>query len=344
MRVLAADVGGTNARLAEVEVDGAAIRVMRERTFPSGDYPGLAPIVKTFLADGGVELAAACIGIAGPVVDGEVRTSNLPWVVSGHALAREIAIPHTHLINDLDATARGIARLTARDLVTLQAGAPQEHGVMALIGAGTGLGEAFAVWDGGRYRTHPSEGGHVTFAPRDERERDLHRWLAERYGHVSFERVLSGPGLVNIFQFLADRAMPRDEAAINAVAEEGAAAVSRLALAGTSHVAREALDLFVSAYGGQAGNLALTVLSTGGLYVVGGIAPAIVRKLVDGTFMAAFRAKGRLAEVLAAMPVHVVMNGDTGLYGAAVAAWEAVTTRAPRSGAPHTTTNPVGAG
>ena len=344
MRVLAADIGGTNARLAEVELDATSIRIARERTFPSADYDGLAPIAKTFLADGGVELAGACFGIAGPVVDGEVRTSNLPWVVSERALGREIGMPRTRIINDLDATARGIARLDARDLVTLQAGARHEHGVIALIGAGTGLGEAFAVWNGERYRTHASEGGHATFAPRDARERALHGWLGERHGHVSFERVLSGPGLVNVFQFLAAERADGDDVAAAAVAREGAVAVSRLALDGSSRVAAEALDLFVGAYGGQAGNLALTVLATGGVYVVGGIAPAIVKKLVDGTFMEAFRAKGRLAEVLATIPVHVVMNGDVGLYGAAVGAWEeAAASRGPDA-VRGATTRPVGAG
>lgn len=323
MRVLAGDIGGTNARLAVVDITARTIRVEQARAYPSREFPGLAPIVLDFLARAGHRFEHACLGIACPVVDGECETPNLPWRVSAARLAAEIGIPRLRVINDLDAIAYGISRLTPDDLVTLQAGIPAERGVIALIGAGTGLGQAFLVPDGARYRTCASEGGHATFAPTSELEWALQRFLADEFGHVSWERVLSGPGLVNLYRFLAAQEGAREQAAVRAaIQEEGPRAISRHALAATDPLCVDVLRLFTTLYGAQAGNLALTVMATGGVYVVGGIAPAIVGSLQDGPFMAAFRDKGRLGELLAKIPVHVVMNPRIGLLGAAVAATE----------------------
>lgn len=325
MIVVAGDIGGTHARLAIVDINATRVRILRERQYASRDFPSLAPIVRDFLAGAAEPVVRAAFGIAGPVADGRSATPNLPWTLDERQLAQVTGIEGTRLLNDLDAIARGIARLDSRDLITLQAGAPAAHGVMALIGAGTGLGEAFVIWDGARYRTHPSEGGHAGFAPRTPLERELHAWLARDLGedHVSSERVLSGPGLVHIYRFLAQREPAREQPAVrDAVAADGGAAVSRYALDGSDPLCTAALDMFASAYGAKAGNLALTVLAVGGVYVVGGIAPAIVKKLVDGTFLAAFRDKGRLSEMMQRIPVRVVMNGDVGLYGAALAAFE----------------------
>jgi glucokinase len=321
MRVLAGDIGGTHARLAVVDITRRTIRVVDARTFRSRDYPGLAPIAREFLSGVGDGLDRACFGVACPVVGGNCETPNLPWTINARRLAAEIGIARTRVINDLDAIAYGLARLRADDLVTLQAGRPAERGVLALIGAGTGLGQAYLVWENGRYRPRPSEGGHASFAATSELEWELHRYLAARHEHVSAERVISGPGLLSTYQFFAERAPERVAPGVHAdIQRDGAVAVSRHALAGTDPLCVDALALFAGAYGAQAGNLALAVLATGGVYVVGGIAPSIIDKLRDGTFIAAFRAKGRLADILERVPVHVVMNPSIGLFGAAVAA------------------------
>jgi glucokinase len=322
MKVLAGDIGGTHARLALVEVTGHATRIVHEQRFPSRSAPGLAPIVRGYLDQTRQVPERACFGIAGPVVDGECRTPNLPWTVSASALAADIGIPHTTIINDFDAAGYGLGRLGPSDLVTLQAGAPLAHGAIALIGAGTGLGQGFLTWDGGRYRVHASEGGHVNFAARNEVEWELRNSLMDEFGHVSYERILSGPGLARLYDHLAATgfAAERPEVRREMEHDDRAAVVSRHALAGDDPLSVRALDIFASAYGSQAGNLALTVLATGGVYVAGGIAPRIVAKLQDGTFMAAFRSKGRLSDLAGRIPVHVIVSPDVGLLGAAVAA------------------------
>ncbi len=350
MRVLAGDIGGTHARLAVVDIDERQVRVVREARYASGEYPSLAPIVRAFLDAGTDTPSRAAFGVAGPVADGRVATPNLPWTLDERRLAREIGLPRARLLNDLDAIARGIPRLAARDVVTLQNGVPDDDGTIALIGAGTGLGEAFVIRDADGRRTYPSEGGHAGFAPRTSLERDLLAWLAADLGHVSGERIISGPGLERIYRFLAEREPAREQRAVREeVDDEGAAAISRHGLDGSNAFSAQALDIFVSAYGSKAGNLALTVLATGGVFIVGGIAPAIVKKLMDGTFLAAFRDKGRMSEMMERMPVRVVMNDNVGLYGAATAAAEddARTTDAPRapsaSGAPPSKAHNAGA-
>ncbi len=322
MRVLAGDIGGTNARLAIAEVEGPAVRIVAERRFPSASAPGLASIVKRFLDGAGEAPPRACFGIAGPVVDGEVKTPNLPWVVNAKALATEIGIPCTTLINDFHAVGHALPFLGPADLVTLQEGVPEEHGTLALIGAGTGLGEGFLVWDADHYRVLASEGGHANFAARDAVEWGLRGTLLDEFGHVSAERVLSGPGLARIYRYLASTgfAPERPDLRREIDREDPAAVVTRHALAGDDPLSVKALDVFVSAYGAQAGNLAITVFATGGVFVAGGIAPRIVPKLSDGAFVASFRGKGRLAELLARIPVKVITNGDVGLLGAAAAA------------------------
>jgi len=322
VKVLAGDIGGTNARLALVEVTDASTRILHERRYPSGSAPGLAPIVRRYLDEVGVSPDRACFGIAGPIVDGECRTPNLPWTVSARALAADSGIPHTTLINDFNAAGYGVGRLDPADLVTLQQGTPVEHGAIALIGAGTGLGEGFLAWDGARYRVHDSEGGHVNFAAQDAVEWGLRSTLVDEFGYVSAERILSGAGLARIYRYLAATrfASERPEMQAEMERDDPAAVVSRHALAGDDPLSVKALDIFVSVYGAQAGNFALTVLATGGVYVAGGIAPRIVTKLQDGTFIAAFRSKGRLSDLAARIPVHVIISPNVGLLGAAVAA------------------------
>jgi len=324
MKVLAGDIGGTNARLAIADAAAGALRIVKEQRYPSGDSPGLAPIVLRFLDWAGERVERACFGIAGPVVNGECRTPNLPWTVSARELARDIAIPRTSIINDFVAAAHGIAALGPGDLVTLQEGAAEPHGTIALLGAGTGLGEGFLVWDGTRYRVQPSEGGHGDYAAPDEAGWRMRQSLLDEYGRVSWERILSGAGLAHLYRHLAAEPGASEQQAVREAMrhEDPAAVVTRHALAGDDPLSARSLEMFVAAYGAQAGNLALTVLATGGVYVAGGIAPRIVQKLVDGTFIRAFRSKGRLADLMSRIPVHVIVSPDVGLLGAASAAAE----------------------
>jgi len=322
MNVLAGDIGGTNARFATVEVTDATIRIVHDRRYPSAGAPGLGPLVRRYLDEAGASPEHACYGIAGPIVDGECRTPNLPWTVSARQIAANSGIARTTIINDFDAVGYGLERLGPADLATLQPGTPVEHGPIALIGAGTGLGEGYLTWDGARYQVHASEGGHVNFAARDAVEWGLRGTLLDEFGHVSYERILSGAGLTRIYRYLAvtgfaeERPQMRDEME----RDDPAAVVTRHAMDGDDPLAVKALDVFISVYGSQAGNLALTLLATGGLFVAGGIAPRILPKLQSGAFIAAFCHKGRLSEVAARIPVHVILSPDVGLLGAAVAA------------------------
>jgi glucokinase len=324
MIVLAGDVGGTNARLALVELDHAGAKVGRTAIYPSRDYPGLAPIVAKFLAETGARPERACYGIAGPVVDQRVHTSNLSWIIDGAALGRETGIGPTLLINDFAAVGWGVGRLGTQDLVTLQAGEPQPNGPIGLLGAGTGLGTGFLLWDKGSYGVHASEGAHAAFAARDELEWGLVKFLAKQFGRVSWERVVAGPGFVHLYQYLAAAGFAPEQPAVRAEMEkaDAAAVVTRHGLAGTDAICVKALDMFVSAYGAQAGHLAVTIVATGGIYLAGGIAPKIITKLEDGTFMRSFRALGRFEEFATRVPVKVIMNPDVGLLGAAAAAYQ----------------------
>jgi glucokinase len=257
------------------------------------------------------------------VVNGVCRTSNLPWVVSAKGIAEASGIRRVVLLNDFAALGHGLARLQPVDVVTLQPGRDDPKGVVAVIGAGTGLGEGFVVRGRGRVRVMASEGGHADFAPHDETEWGLFEFLRARYGHVSWERVLSGNGLVDLYHYLAGRgeiAHRPDITQEMRAAKDAAAVVSRHGLEGTDPLAERALTLFAKLYGAQAANLALSVFATGGVYVAGGIAPQILAKLQDGTFMTAFLDKGRLSDVLAHVPVHVIVNPRVGLLGAAAEA------------------------
>jgi glucokinase len=322
MRVLAGDIGGTSARLAIVEVDTDAVRVVHSQRFTSKDFPRLAPIVRAFLTDVVERPSRACFAIACPVFDGKCRGTNLAWDIDVRALREAIGVPRTEVINDLQAIGHGLRRLGPTDLLPLQVGEPNERGVVAVIGAGTGLGEAFVTRRGDTYQVHSSEGGHTSFGAQSDLECGLQRWLAKRFGHVSYERIVSGPGLVSIYQYLRESGEAEEQAGVRSEMERAdpAAVISRLGLAGTDQLCVRALDMFVSAYGAKAGNFALTVMATGGMYIAGGIAPRIAPKLRDGAFMTAFRDKGRLSDVLARIPVNIVTNPHVGLIGAAMVA------------------------
>jgi glucokinase len=251
---------------------------------------------------------------------GRLRLTNLPWTLDSRELAASLSIEHVFLINDLEANGYGIAELSADQIFTLSEGDARQMGNRALIAAGTGLGEGFLVWNGHHHIPYPSEGGHADYAPRNEDEIDLLRFLRQKYsGRISFERVVSGMGLSNIYEFLREvRGMEEPAWLAKRIAiEDPNAVITELALAAKSEICEKAMDMFVSAYGAEAGNLALKVLSVGGFYVGGGIAPRILEKLKDGAFMKAFIDKGRLSQLLVNMPVRVILESRSALMGAA---------------------------
>ena len=318
--VLAGDIGGTKTHLAIFSVQGEELRSESLATFPSKDYSGLAPVLEEFLAGRSLAIEAACFGIAGPVIGGKVKTPNLPWIIDAAELRRALKLEAVHLLNDLEAAAYGVFILADDEFCTLNRGTLQQSGNKALIAAGTGLGQSILYNDGRHFRPIASEGGHADFAPRNELEIDLLRYLIDRFGHVSYERVVSGPGLFNIYQFFKDRRgldEPKWLADKLATSDDPSAVVSMAALANEAEICLKSLDLFVSVYGAEAGNLALRAKAVSGLYVGGGIAPKILAKLTDGTFMRAFLDKGRYEEFVAAIPVQVVLNDRAALRGAA---------------------------
>ena len=317
--VLAGDIGGTKTSLARFSVNGDKLRIEAERQFPSKQYSGLIPILEEFGVHNNM-IDAACFGVAGPIVDGCVKTTNLPWIIDSQVLRQALKIDTVYLLNDLEAAAYGVFTLENDEFYTLNEGLMHDTGNKALIAAGTGLGQAILYDDGRHFRALPSEGGHADFAPRNELEIEFLRYLLARFGHVSYERVLSGPGLFNIYRFLKESrgvAEPPWLAERFAAGDDPAATISTAALAKQAEICCTALDSFVSIYGAEAGNMALRFKSVRGLYVGGGIAPKILQKLKDGTFMRSFLDKGRYTELLAAMPVQVVLNPKAGLRGAA---------------------------
>lgn len=310
--LLSGDLGGTKTLLRVTRGDN---RVCEQR-YESGEWHGLEAMLGDMLGD--IKVDSACFGVAGPVQGRTAHITNLPWCIDADAIAQRFGIANVALINDFQAVAYGIDALGSKDLLTLQSGQALENGPRAVIGAGTGLGEGYLVWQDDRYVALPSEGSHADFAPADELQVELWRWLGERYGHVSWERVVSGPGLESIYRFLRERGeLPESNLLAEMMrAGDAAAAISDFALNHRDPLASAALDLFVSVYGAEAGNLALKILARGGVYVAGGIAPKIIERLKEGAFMRAFLAKGRFAELLATLPVVVVLNPEVGLLGA----------------------------
>jgi len=317
--ILAGDVGGTKVHLGLYDFTEGKLKCTRDKQYPAREYSGLEEIVKEFLAAD--TATAACFGVPGPVRNGRLRLTNLPWTLDSRELSAGLAIDHVFLINDLEANGYGIAELSANQIDTISEGDSGQTGNRALIAAGTGLGEALLIWNGHIHVPNPSEGGHSDYAPRNEDEIDLLRFLKQKYnGRVSYERVISGMGLTNIYEFLREvRGMeePAWLAERIAAVPDPNAVITELALAAKSEICEKALDMFVSAYGAEAGNLALKVLSVGGLYIGGGIAPRILDKLKDGTFIKAFTDKGRLSQLLINMPVRVILESSAAVLGAA---------------------------
>jgi len=318
--ILAGDIGGTNARLALFETQNNGLHLVSLTVFPSRQYSGLDQIVKQFVTQSGVHPSLACFGIAGPVTNGRVEASNLPWVIEARRLADELEIPEALLINDLEATGWGVGALAANSdhLVPLNQ-VESIPGNQAVIAAGTGLGEAGLYWDGQRHHVFASEGGHSDFGPHDELEVELLEYLRRRFDHVSYERVLSGPGLVNVFEFLRDtgKGKPPEWLVAEMVESDAAKAISEAGLRGQCPMCAQALDIFVSVFGAEAGNLALKMKSVGGVFLAGGIAPKILPKLQSRNFLQAFLDKGRLRHLMEMIPIQVITDDKLALRGAA---------------------------
>lgn len=318
--ILAGDIGGTSTRLAYMEVREGHLKPVVVEKYPSRDYQGLEQIVREFVQANPAKVETAAFGIAGAVRQGRVETTNLPWVVESATLTRELVTATVLLLNDLEANVYGIFELAPNDFAVINPGSPAESGNIGMVSAGTGLGEAGAIWDGTRFIVLASEGGHTDFAPRDELEVDLLLYVRQRLGgRVSYERILSGPGIYTIYRFLRDTKRGVEEPWLHEElqGDDPSAVVSRHGLDGSSELCGRALDLFVTLYGAEAGNQALKLMATRGVFIGGGIAPKIISKLTGGLFMDAFADKGRFEPLLRAIPVRVLLNDQAALLGAA---------------------------
>jgi len=332
--ILAADIGGTKSVFGYLTHAHARLALTDAWTAPTRRYPSCVALLEAFLAVHRRPIRAACLALAAPIIDGERSyPANLPWVVERASVRRTLQQDHVWLINDLEATAYGLETLRDAECVTLQAGRPQPGSTRAVLAAGTSLGETIVLRLNDRTVALASEGGHADFAPRTAREWALREWLQTRYGHVSIARVVSGPGLVTLYQFLHDIAHPNTPAPIDGAQPDAAERICAQAGDGHTPLATETLDWFVSLYGAAAGDLALRALPVGGLFLGGGIAPQLLPQLRAGGFLRAFLEKGRLRDLLTEIPVHVIMNPQTALHGAGVHAWR-LSRQAPTPSAP----------
>lgn len=322
--LLAGDIGGTKTNLAIFSSESGPRAPLVDATLPSGHYPSLEAVVSDFLAQVDIKPERASFGVAGPVIAGKATITNLPWVMSETQLqtALDLLPGGVHLLNDLAAIAYAVPWLESDDLHTLNEGQVAPGGAIAVIAPGTGLGEGFLTWDGSRYRANASEGGHTDFAPTNSLEVDLLRYLLDRFGHVSYERVCSGRGLPNIYAFLKDSGYAQEPAWLAeqlAAVDDPNPVIVEAALTGARRceLCVATLETFVSILGTEAGNMALNVLATGGVYLGGGIPPRILPALEDGRFLEEFRAKGRMSDLMNRIPVHVILNRKVALLGAA---------------------------
>ncbi|MEN8175554.1 MAG: glucokinase [Pseudomonadota bacterium] len=314
------DIGGTKTRLAIFDQSGSRVQAIGSMvTLASQDFASLGELIKAaqMFDESGCDLA--CFGVAGPVRDNRSRITNLPWIIDGDRLAQDFGWSDAAVINDLEAVGWGLERLDDTQLELMYAGDPEIRGNQGILAPGTGLGEAFRVWDGARYRTHGSEGSHADFGPGNPREQRLQDWLAQQYGHVSWERVVSGPGLAALHEFMVSQeGRPQPGWLAEAKAEgDAAAAIGDAAVAGTDEVCAEAVQWFCALLGAEAGNQALKVMATGGVFLGGGIPPRLLEPLKAGAFLKRFVDKGRMGHVLEAIPVTVVLDDRVALRGAA---------------------------
>lgn len=321
--VLAGDIGGTKTVLAlyEPQADAADIdrHAVLERTYPSQNYQSLELILEEFLAEADALVSSACFGVAGPIKDGRAQITNLPWVIDAADISRPFGFD-VQLLNDLESVANAVPHLSGNDLVTLNEGEPVERGAIGVIAPGTGLGEGFLVWTGNGYKACPSEGGHTAFGPTTPLQLEMLNYWLPRMGHVSYERVCSGLGIPNIYRFMREAGYYEEPDWLRAALEEvrdPTPVIVKAATAGEADICMATLEMFMEILGDEAGNLALTVLATGGIYLGGGIPIRILPQLQKGPFLKYFMDKGRFSDMMARVPVHVIFNPKAGLYGAA---------------------------
>jgi glucokinase len=318
--ILAGDIGGTRTRFAAFDVEGSKLNRVVERSYPSQQHAGLAEIVASFVKSEGIPVHSACFGVAGPVRGGRSKISNLPWTIDSRELAQQLRLESVGLINDLEAYAYGVDTLESKDLVTLNAGLEDAEGNRAVISARTGLGVAGLYWDGFRHHPFACEGGHTDFAPRNELEIELFRYLLKKYGHVSTERILSGPGIKSIYDFLRDTKKAEEPGWLKEQmdkAPDAPALIAKTAQEKKVPICEQTMSLFMGVYGAKTGDCALSFMSTGGIFICGIIAARNLSRMQDPAFMEAFLSKGRMRGLLQDMTVTVVLNDDCGLMGAA---------------------------
>jgi glucokinase len=318
--ILAGEIGATRARMAAFQLEGSKLQCAVEKTYKSQEHSGLSEIIAHFVRTEGVPVHSACFGVAGPVRAGRSKISNLEWTIDWRELAAQLRLAWVGLLNDLEAYAYGVDALESKDLVTLSDGAEDAEGNRAVISARTGLGIAGLFWDGFRHHPFACEGGHADFAPKNDLEMELAQYLRNKYEHVSCERILSGPGIKNIYDFLRDSKKADEPAWLReqmSQAKDPPALISQLALEHKAEICEQALTIFVSVYGSETGNCALTFMATGGVFIGGSIAAKILPKMQDPIFIKSFLDKGRMRSLLSDMPVKIIVNDDAGIIGAA---------------------------
>jgi len=318
--ILAGEIGATRTRLAAFETEGNRLKCVVEKNYVSQQHDGLSGILADFIKTEGIPVHSACLGVAGPVRAGRSKISNLPWIIDAREVAKQLKLPSVGLLNDLEAYAYGIDGLESKDFITLSEGADDADGNRAVISAKTGLGMAGLYWDGFRHHPFACEGGHADFAPRNALQTELLVYLQKKYGRISCERVLSGPGIRNIYDFLRDTHKEEEPEWLRtemAAAPDPPAMISKLALEGKAAICDQTLSIFVSIFGAQTGNCALNFMSTGGIFIGGVIAAKIVPKMKDPVFLESFLDKGRMETILKDMPVKIVANDECGMIGAA---------------------------
>jgi glucokinase len=318
--ILAGDIGATNTRLGAFETEGNRLQCVVEKIYMSQDHAGLAEILTQFIRTEGIPVHRACFGVAGPVRSGRSKISNLPWIIDSPELAKQLKLDSVGLLNDLEAYAYGIDALDSKDFITLSEGSEDAEGNRAVISARTGLGMAGLYWDGFRHHPFACEGGHADFAPTNELQIELLAYLQKKYGRISCERILSGPGIKNIYEFLRDSHKAEEPDWLRdqmSAAHDVPALISKLSQEGGAPICDQTMSLFVSILGAETGNCALRYMSTGGMFIGGTIASRNVDRMKDPVFMRSFLDKGRMETLLKDVPVKIILNDDCGLIGAA---------------------------